>query len=396
MRRIGQQPPFSGFGPSSWTPARPILATEVMLPDEPRRARRLIRERCPAAPGVYGMVDPQGALIYVGKSRALRSRLVSYFYDREGNEKGQRIIAHSERLVWEPATHEFAALVRELELIRRWRPRFNVQGQPGRVRRAYVCVSHGPAPHAYLASQPTGRTRACFGPVSANRQARSAIERLNHYFQLRDCRQDTPLYFADQRELFPQVRSAGCLRFELGSCLGPCAAACTTEQYDRQVARLLRFLRGRDLSPITEAEMQMRAAATDRQFERAALWRDVHEQLRWMHLQLERLRTVRASYSFLYPLPGFGRRKSWYFLRRGQLAGVFAAPHDRRTALRSLARLDEVYTSAPAIETQHEDLDLVWLIARWFAKHPHERTRALSVAQARRHCAGLLRPRQPK
>ena len=65
------------------------------------------------------MVDVNGALIYVGKARSLRSRLQSYFIPSRP-EKAAAIIAETRHLVWEPQPNEFAALFRELELIRRW------------------------------------------------------------------------------------------------------------------------------------------------------------------------------------------------------------------------------------------------------------------------------------
>ena len=71
----------------------------------------------PHAPGVYGMVDRDGELIYVGQSKSLRNRLVSYFAG-SAPSKARRIIAHTHRLVWETAPDELAALLRQLELIR--------------------------------------------------------------------------------------------------------------------------------------------------------------------------------------------------------------------------------------------------------------------------------------
>lgn len=392
MQGIWQPTPFSGFGCSQWTAARPILATEIVLPDEDRQARRLVRARCGATPGVYGMINAEGELIYIGKSRSLRDRLVSYFYDTASNEKGRRIIGQTARLTWEPATHEFTALLRELELIRRWRPRFNVQGQPGRLRRTYVCVSQGAAPHVYLASRPTARTQECFGPIRGNWRVRDAVAHLNHYFKLRDCPQDTPLHFSDQRELFPQVRTPRCLRGELGSCLAPCVAGCSTEQYDAQVSRALAFLRGTDLGLLASLEKAMQQAAAEQQFERAALLRNAWTELSWLNEQLDRLRQVRDRYSFVYPLPGYNRQRHWFLIRHGQLAGVMAAPSRRRNASRSLARLEEVYQARGlTIEASHEDLDLLWLITRWFRKFPDELEKTLPPEQALQHCWRLVR-----
>ena len=107
---------------------------------------------------------------------------------------------------------EFAALIRELELIRRWRPGYNVQGQPGRERQVYLCVGRKPALYVYATREPKGNEIACYGPIKAQGMAQpEAARRLNDLFHLRDCSQHQSMHFAEQAELFPIVRTAGCL-----------------------------------------------------------------------------------------------------------------------------------------------------------------------------------------
>src|SRR5207244_2277738 len=118
---------------------RPPVLYQVQA-RRPSGLRSRVRQECPRRPGVYGMVNVNGELIYVGKAKCLRARLLSYFRPNSRDPKAGRIVAQTGTLVWEEAPSEFAALLRELELIRRWRPRCNVQGQPQRHRRAYVCL----------------------------------------------------------------------------------------------------------------------------------------------------------------------------------------------------------------------------------------------------------------
>src|SRR5439155_12043903 len=113
------------------------------------------------------------------------------------------------------------------ELIRRWRPRFNVQGKPHQWQHTYVCVGRPPAPYVFLAHRPSAKAMASFGPILSGPRAREAVRRLNDWFQLRDCPQAQTMHFADQANLFAEEFAAGCLRHELGTCLGPCAAACS-------------------------------------------------------------------------------------------------------------------------------------------------------------------------
>ena len=74
-------------------------------------------------PRVYGMIDDRVRLIYVGKAKNLRSRLLSYFPENSRDPKAGKIISRTKRLVWEQSGDELAALLRELELIQRIRPK---------------------------------------------------------------------------------------------------------------------------------------------------------------------------------------------------------------------------------------------------------------------------------
>src|SRR5438270_658987 len=127
MERLFPAPEFSGFGPSSQdlgVAERPLLTATAARPGA---LRVLVRRDASRQPGVYGMIDATGRLIYVGKAKALRVRLLSYFRSKSRDPKAGRILSLTRSLVWEPCLHELAALVRELELIRRWRPHFNVR-----------------------------------------------------------------------------------------------------------------------------------------------------------------------------------------------------------------------------------------------------------------------------
>jgi excinuclease ABC subunit C len=154
-----------------------------------------LREHCPRAAGVYGMLDEQGHLIYVGKAKRLRHRLLSYFHAQGGNAKAGEIIRHTRRLIWERTPHELVALARELELIRRFLPRFNVQGRPDRFGRYYVCIGRAPAPYVFIADEPSRRAQACFGPLRGRNRLAEAVRWLNQQFGLRDCPDRVPMIF---------------------------------------------------------------------------------------------------------------------------------------------------------------------------------------------------------
>src|SRR5438477_1184272 len=85
-----------------------------------------VRESAKDRPGVYRMLSSDGEVVYVGKSKRVRTRLLSYFRCAFPEEKGARIVREADRIEWEYTPSEFAALLEELRLIKLFRPRFNV------------------------------------------------------------------------------------------------------------------------------------------------------------------------------------------------------------------------------------------------------------------------------
>jgi excinuclease ABC subunit C len=371
---------FRDFGPAALALKEPAPVA-VVRGRRPGRLRAGVRRHCPRLPGVYGMVDGAGELVYVGKAKCLRARLLSYFRPKSRDPKAGRILECTRRLLWEPGTSEFAALLRELELIRRWQPRFNVQGQPRRHRRVYVCLGRAPAPYAFLAAEPPKSAWACFGPVPGLRRAGEAVRRLNDWFGLRDCPQAQEMVFAEQRQLFSLPRTPGCLRHEIGTCRGPCAAACSQADYAAAVAAARAFLSGRDTSPLDTLEREMRAAAAQLAFERAAALRGRLDSLRWLSRHLERLRQA-AGHSFVYPVAGTDGGEAWYLVRQGRVRAALPAPAggagESAAALLGAVYAGPVVGGAPALE----EVDGVLLVAGWFRRHPEERARTLTPAEA--------------
>jgi excinuclease ABC subunit C len=382
------RPIFAGFGPDGLDPTSPPPPLYRLKGRRPGVLRAGVRAECPRRPGVYGMLDAAGQLIYVGKARSLRTRLLSYFRPNSRDAKAGRIVQQTRSLLWEFAPSEFAALLRELELIRRWRPRFNVQGQPSRRRHTYVCLGRRPAPYVFLSSRPAANVLACFGPVPAGQRAREAVRRINDGFGLRDCPQKQAMVFADQGELFPEPRAAGCIRHEIGTCLGPCAAACSRTAYAGRVALARAFLEGR-ADPLTPPlERDMAAASDALAFERAAELRDRLQVLQWLQGHLERLRRVRDGQSFVYPVAGPESAEVWYLIHQGRVTAARPAPSPE-TAARTAAMIEALYRRRlpPGAALAGNEVDGVLLVAAWFRRYPEERARVLTPEQALALCA---------
>ncbi len=337
------------------------------------------------------MLDRKQQLIYVGKAKQLRTRLLSYFRENSREVKAGRIMQQTRSILWETAPSEFAALLRELELIRRHRPRFNVQGMPGRVRFFYVCIGRNPAPYAFVSNRPTGKEEGVYGPLVGRAQVQDAVRRLNDQFLLRDCSQRQVMRFSDQPELFPLAeRAAGCLRYEIGTCLGPCVGGCTRQGYHGQVRAVKAFLEGRDLSVLDALESRMQEAAASLQFERASALRDKLVDLRFLVDRLTWLTQARSEHSFIYPLLGSDGRVLWYLIHRGQVRYVAWEPTTPAQADGLKQRLEQVYHDHEAMGTAvcPTRVDSILLVASWFRKYPQEREHLLTVGAARERLTG--------
>ncbi|MFO0825528.1 MAG: GIY-YIG nuclease family protein [Gemmataceae bacterium] len=364
---------FDGFGPSRFRPADEAVIGRKFRSKQPSRLKKQVRTHAPRSPGVYGMIDDRGRLIYIGKAKNLRARLLSYFRTNSRDPKAGKIIQHTRVLLWEQTGDELAALLRELELIQTLRPRFNVLGVPGLQRHHYVCIGKTPAPYVFVTNKPTGKELGVYGPLVIRWKSEEVARRLNDWFKLRDCPQTVPLSFADQPELFTQERSARCLRFELGTCLGPCVAACSRRDYGASARAAKAFLDGRDRSILTKLKRLMDAAAEGFEFEKATAMRDRLQTLEWLDSRLTLLRQARTKNSFIYPLVGHDGRERCYMIHRGEVRGVCFTPTTDDERTRAAALQTAAFSGGPASPILRDGLvDSVLLVVGWFRKHRGE------------------------
>lgn len=337
----------------------------------------LVKDTARDVPGVYRMTSPDGEVIYVGKSKALRTRLLSYFRAVYPRDKGARILREAAALEWEPHPSEFAALLRELRLIKQLRPRYNVAMKRDARYHAFVRVSRGPAPRFHVVrGAGTDETGTYYGPFRGALQLEEALRELNDVLGLRDCRLDQPMFFADQPDLMPlPSRTPGCIRHEIGKCLGPCIGAAREEEYMTRFRAAKEFLEGRHDAPLVPLRAQMEASSDALDFERAATMRDKIRRLEGLQEQFGRIRFALESLSFTYTIPGTGKDDArTYIVRRGRVRHEGPAPRtaaERRAIDAKVAELLAPAERAPATVPGHE-VDEVLLVAAWFKKHPKE------------------------
>jgi len=226
----------------------------------------ILKEKMTSAPrssGVYIMKDAQGKVIYVGKANDLKSRISSYFTGKDTRPMAPFLMARVYDIEFITTATEKEALILENNLIKRHRPRYNVNLRDDKT---YYHLSLDPTekfPRLQLVRKRANDSALYFGPYPSGLAAKETLRFVQQIFPLRSCRNR---YF--------QLRPRPCLEYQIGRCPAPCKELIDEESYRKLVENTVSFLQGRRRSLITEIKTQMEEAAQNLNFEEAARLRD--------------------------------------------------------------------------------------------------------------------------
>ena len=342
--------------------------------------REQVRASAENRPGVYRWIGPEDEILYVGKSIRVRSRLLSYFRAEE-REKVANLAREARRVEWEYVPNEFGALLREMRLIQRHRPRYNVQHKRKRAF-AFVKLTKEPAERVLPVARATDDGATYFGPFPKVGRVGETVRDLVYALGLRDCPAATPIVFGDQLELFAGAFSPAprCIRADLGTCSAPCCGRVEAADYRERVRQARKYLEGKGNAPIDLLRSRMTEASSNREFEYAALLRDRLERLERFQAQLAAFRGQVESLTFVYRVPGFRGADRIYLVRRGRVRDEVSRPTDRQGRRRLAARVERVFSEpepGPGGLSEHDAAEILF-VARWFQLRPREmkRTRA--------------------
>ncbi|MEZ0333940.1 MAG: nuclease [Gemmatimonadales bacterium] len=333
--------------------------------------RNRVRALAENRPAVYRMTDASGRIIYVGKAKRLRTRLLTYFRAEYPDDKGARILYAANDIAWDYVPSEFAAYLGELRQIRRYRPYFNHRGNITR-RSVFIKMSGGPAPRIYAGGTVSRDDLRCYGPFHSLGRTLDAVRTLNDLLGLRDCAATMPVVFAGQGDLFDQPRQAGCLRHEFGFCSGPCAGFVTELEYRRKTETAAAFLEGRTIQPLDRVVTAMQEAAAGGQYELAARWRGKFEQLEWLLAATSRARSAIDLLTFVYRDPGdFGDDRA-YVIVQGVVRAAFPFPSTpiEREAFQAAVATEASKPVPPPGPLPLDAIDEILLLMAWFRAHP--------------------------
>jgi excinuclease ABC subunit C len=218
----------------------------------------------PSDPGVYLMKDAKGNIIYVGKGKDLRKRVLSYFREtKRTSPKNRVLVSKITNLEVILTATEKEALILESNLIKRHRPRYNVVLRDDK---RYLVLRLDPKeeyPRLSLVRRIRKDGALYFGPFASAQAVRQTLKVLQGTFPLRQC---------SGRKF--QQRQRPCLNHQMGRCLGLCAGNVSPEEYAPVVEQAVLFLKGRTQDLQSRLRQEMQRAADALEFEKAAMYRD--------------------------------------------------------------------------------------------------------------------------
>ncbi len=243
-----------------------LMAKRESMTQESQFDARL--DLVPMNPGVYLMKDTSGSVIYVGKALHLKNRLRNYFtLNPKGNAKVLAMISHITDFSYIVCENELEALLLECNLIKEYRPHYNILLRDDK-EYPYLRITLDEEYPRVLKSFRVGldikKGARYYGPYLSN-NLKKALETLETIFPMKTCNRLLPRDIGKQRP---------CLRYFIGKCTGPCKGDVCADEYRKGIMDICLFLEGRYDGLVKELDNQMKKAATDYDYEKAALYRD--------------------------------------------------------------------------------------------------------------------------
>ena len=237
----------------------------------------------PTKPGCYLMKDKSGKVIYVGKAINLRNRVRSYFHNSaQAHPRTHQLVRKISDIDWIVVDSELEALILEMNLIKRYRPHYNIRLKDDK-QYPYIKVHWAdPFPKVTVTRRMVQDGSRYFGPYTSVWAVHQTLDLIRRIFPYLTC--DRTITGGDER---------ACLYYDIKLCIAPCIGAVDQDEYRAMTEDLCQFLLGRTEPIVSRMQAQMNKAAQELQFEKAATVRD---QLRAIENIVERQKVISSEY----------------------------------------------------------------------------------------------------
>jgi excinuclease ABC subunit C len=266
----------------------------------------------PKSPGVYLFKDGRGRVLYIGKARSLRSRVLSYFNKTPAEAKVPLMLEAASQIEHIEAPSEVDALLLENRLIKDIQPKYNSQLKDGKSYPYVVIERRSDFPRVFIIRGKDVKNVTYYGPFIDATGLRRSFKILQKVFRFRTCTME--ISASDKKLRYRRP----CLLYNVGYCLGPCGARVSREEYRAAIERFRKMLLGKKQVLIRELKNAMRMASASLEFEKAAAFRDEIQALESLEKMARYGDFVEAETLAIDPKKGLGEL--------GKVLGMKAAP----------------------------------------------------------------------
>lgn len=246
------------------------------MPAKPK-LKKIISE-LPAKPGVYLYKNKNGEIIYIGKAKALKKRVSSYF-TKKHTGKTMWLVREIDQIDIFLTDTEIEALILEARLIRQHKPRYNIALKDG-VRYAYLKITNEDFPRLLTVRKREKDGARYFGPYTDGTARENSARLLRSIFRIRTCGEKLP--------------KQSCLQFYIGNCDAPCIKNTSKTEYGKNILAAKSVLMGKNKLVIKQLSQEMKSFSDNQQYEQAKVRRDQIESLR--KFQARQKMTMYRSY----------------------------------------------------------------------------------------------------
>src|SRR5688572_2324859 len=318
----------------------------------------------PVKPGCYLMKNVEGKIVYVGKAISLKNRVRSYFHaDASHDAKTRRLVREIADIEWIVVGSELEALILEMNLIKKHRPKYNVRLKDDK-RYPYIKIHWAdPFPKVTVTRQMVDDGSRYFGPYTSAWAVYQTLDVLRRIFPYLTC--DREITGMDKR---------ACLYYDIKLCTAPCIGAVNQAQYRQTISDLMDFLSGHSEEIVTRIQNEMEKASEEMRFERAAALRD---QLKAIQSIIERQKIVFATDYLDSDVLAMARSNGEacvqiFFIRGGKLIGreyfILEGTEDEADTEVMEQFITQFYTEAATIPQQvmlPQEIEEAKIISQW-------------------------------
>lgn len=246
--------------------------------------RKIVSE-LPSSPGVYQYFDSSGVIIYIGKAKNLKNRILSYLNKSNQSNKTRILVNKIADLKYIVVNSEQDALLLENNLIKKYKPRYNILLKDDKSY-PWICIKKEPFPRVFITRRYVHDGSEYFGPYTSGKFAYILISLIKSLFKLRTCN------LALNQKSIGDQKFKVCLEYHIGNCPAPCIGKVREQDYNEFISQVRNILKGNLSAVIEVMNRKMKAYAEELNFEEANQMKEALEAVKTYQAKSTIVRTT--------------------------------------------------------------------------------------------------------